>query len=100
MHPPTRLSYVSMIMWRPCKISSSALPLGAHAADRCAVLCCAAQGVIAAAALKCMGGSLQGRLWARDEADEAAIQASGRDTKRILYTDDLVRGNDVSPSRA
>jgi fructose-1,6-bisphosphatase II len=52
--------------------------------------------VIAAAALKCMGGHIQGRLWPRDEADAAAIKASGRDPARILYTDDLVRGNDVS----
>jgi fructose-1,6-bisphosphatase II len=43
-----------------------------------------------------MGGHLQGRLWARDEADAAAIKASGRDLNRILYTDDLVKGNDVS----
>lgn len=52
------------------------------------------EGVIAAAALKCMGGSIQGRLWARDEADAAAIKASGRDMNQILYTEDLVRGND------
>lgn len=43
-----------------------------------------------------MGGHIQGRLWPRDEADAAAIRASGRDPTRILYTDDLVRGNDVS----
>jgi fructose-1,6-bisphosphatase/sedoheptulose 1,7-bisphosphatase-like protein len=54
------------------------------------------QGVIAAAALKCMGGSIQGRLWARNEEEAEAIRASGRDTTRILYTEDLVRGNDVS----
>jgi fructose-1,6-bisphosphatase II len=53
------------------------------------------EGVIAAAALKCMGGHIQGRLWPRDDADAAAIRASGRDPTRILYTDDLVRGNDV-----
>eukprot|EP00878_Enallax_costatus_P000604 GHUV01000705.1.p1 GENE.GHUV01000705.1~~GHUV01000705.1.p1 ORF type:complete len:427 (+),score=98.84 GHUV01000705.1:278-1558(+) len=52
------------------------------------------EGVIAAAALKCMGGSLQGRLWARSEEDAAAIKASGRDMSQILYTEDLVKGND------
>lgn len=52
------------------------------------------EGVIAAAALKCMGGSIQGRLWARDEADAEAIKASGRDINQILYTEDLVKGND------
>lgn len=63
----------------------------------CWIDCCVYfQGVIAAAALKCMGGHIQGRLWPRDEADAAAIKASGRDPARILYTDDLVRGNDVS----
>jgi fructose-1,6-bisphosphatase II len=62
------------------------------------LLCAASrlQGVIAAAALKCMGGSIQGRLWARNEEEAEAIRASGRDTTRILYTEDLVRGNDVS----
>eukprot|EP00879_Flechtneria_rotunda_P002327 GHRR01002522.1.p4 GENE.GHRR01002522.1~~GHRR01002522.1.p4 ORF type:complete len:164 (+),score=50.61 GHRR01002522.1:427-918(+) len=54
------------------------------------------EGVIAAAALKCMGGHIQGRLWARDEEEAAAIKASGRDLERILYTDDLVKGTDVS----
>ncbi|KAF6250921.1 bacterial fructose-1,6-bisphosphatase, glpX-encoded-domain-containing protein [Scenedesmus sp. NREL 46B-D3] len=52
------------------------------------------EGVIAAAALKCMGGSIQGRLWARNEQDAEAIRASGRDLTKILYTEDLVRGND------
>eukprot|EP00879_Flechtneria_rotunda_P002972 GHRR01003189.1.p1 GENE.GHRR01003189.1~~GHRR01003189.1.p1 ORF type:complete len:324 (+),score=99.22 GHRR01003189.1:567-1538(+) len=52
------------------------------------------EGVIAAAALKCMGGHIQGRLWARDEEEAAAIKASGRDLERILYTDDLVKGTD------
>jgi hypothetical protein len=52
--------------------------------------------VIAAAALKCMGGSIQGRLWAKNEQEAEAIRASGRDLTKILYTDDLVKGNDVS----
>jgi fructose-1,6-bisphosphatase/sedoheptulose 1,7-bisphosphatase-like protein len=52
--------------------------------------------VIAAAALKCMGGSIQGRLWAKNEQEAEAIRASGRDLTKILYTEDLVKGNDVS----
>lgn len=52
------------------------------------------EGVIAAAALKCMGGSIQGRLWAKNEQEAEAIRASGRDLTKILYTDDLVKGND------
>ncbi|WP_208026904.1 class II fructose-bisphosphatase [Rhabdothermincola sediminis] len=51
------------------------------------------EGVIAAAALKCMGGQLQGRLWPRnDEEREAAIDA-GYDLDAVLDTDDLVAGD-------
>ena len=53
------------------------------------------EGVIAAAALKCMGGSLQGKLYPRnDEERDAAVQ-QGYDLQQILTTDDLCRGNDV-----
>jgi hypothetical protein len=37
-----------------------------------------------------------GPLWPRDEADAAAMRTSGRDPLRMLYTVDMVRGNDVS----
>jgi fructose-1,6-bisphosphatase II len=51
------------------------------------------EGVIAAAALKCMGGALQGRLWPRhDEERQAAIDA-GYDLSQVLTTDDLVKGD-------
>ena len=50
------------------------------------------EGVITAAALKCMGGVLQGRLWPRDEAERAAAVAAGYDLDRVLDTDDLVQG--------
>jgi fructose-1,6-bisphosphatase II len=53
------------------------------------------EGVIAAAALKCLGGVIQGRLYPRDDSErQAAIQA-GYDLDRVLLTDDLVRGDDV-----
>lgn len=48
------------------------------------------EGVIAAAALKCMGGDLQGRLWARNDADRAAAEEQGYDLDKILTLDDLV----------
>jgi fructose-1,6-bisphosphatase II len=51
------------------------------------------EGVIAAAALKSMGGELQGRLWPRDEAERAAAVAAGYDVSAVLTTDDLVRGD-------
>jgi fructose-1,6-bisphosphatase II len=51
------------------------------------------EGVIAAAALKCMGGELQGRLWPRndDERDEAL--RLGYDVSKVLDLDDLVQGD-------
>jgi fructose-1,6-bisphosphatase II len=48
------------------------------------------EGVIAAAALKCMGGEMQGRLWPRDEQERSAALAEGYDLDRVLGTDDLV----------
>ncbi|MCU1380520.1 MAG: glpX [Acidimicrobiales bacterium] len=51
------------------------------------------EGVIAAAALKCMGGELQGRLWPQNEEERAAAIAAGYDLERVLTTDDLVRGD-------
>jgi fructose-1,6-bisphosphatase II len=51
------------------------------------------EGVIAAAALKCMGGVLQGRLWPRDDAEREALGAAGYDAAAVLDTDDLVRGD-------
>ncbi|MGH9300072.1 MAG: class II fructose-bisphosphatase [Acidimicrobiales bacterium] len=50
------------------------------------------EGVIAAAALKCMGGEMQGRLWPRNDAEAEAARAAGYDLSRVLNTDDLVRG--------
>jgi fructose-1,6-bisphosphatase II len=50
------------------------------------------EGVIAAAALKCMGGELQGRLWPRDDDERSAAVADGYDLDRVLQTDDLVAG--------
>jgi fructose-1,6-bisphosphatase II len=51
------------------------------------------EGVIAAAAMKCMGGELQGRLWPRDDDERAAAIAAGYDLDRVLTTNDLVRGD-------
>jgi fructose-1,6-bisphosphatase II len=51
------------------------------------------EGVIAAAALKCMGGEIQGRLYPRnDQEREAAIDA-GYDLTQVITTEDLVRGD-------
>lgn len=50
------------------------------------------EGVIAAAAIKCLGGMIQGRLFPRNEEERRAALDAGYDLARILTTDDLVRG--------
>ena len=52
------------------------------------------EGVITAAAMKCMGGDLQGRLHARDTKEKEAAEAEGYDFDRILTMDDLVASDD------
>jgi len=51
------------------------------------------EGVIAAAALKCMGGAILGRLWPRDDGERQAAIDAGYDLDRVLTTDDLVAGD-------
>src|SRR5437868_12121753 len=53
------------------------------------------EGVISAAALKCVGGSIQGRLWPRDDEERARLLAAGLDPEHVLHTNDLVAGEDV-----
>jgi fructose-1,6-bisphosphatase II len=53
------------------------------------------EGVIAAAALKCMGGSIQGRLWPTSDDERAKAVDAGLDLAQVLTTDELVRGNNV-----
>jgi fructose-1,6-bisphosphatase II len=53
------------------------------------------EGVISAAAIKCLGGALQGRLWPRDDGERAALVEAGFDVEKVLTHDDLVRGDDV-----
>jgi fructose-1,6-bisphosphatase II len=53
------------------------------------------EGVIAAAALKCLGGAIQGRLYPRDEREHDALLDAGFQLDAVLTTDDLVSGHDV-----
>jgi fructose-1,6-bisphosphatase II len=53
------------------------------------------EGVISAAAVKCVGGQLLGRLWPRDDAERAAAKDAGYELERVLDRDDLVAGEDV-----
>ena len=53
------------------------------------------EGVLSAAALKCVGGALQGKLWPRDDDERRQLIDAGFDLDRVLTTDDLVGGDDV-----
>jgi fructose-1,6-bisphosphatase II len=53
------------------------------------------EGVISAAAVKCLGGRLLGRLWPRDDDEREAAMDAGYDLARVLSHDDLVAGEDV-----
>jgi fructose-1,6-bisphosphatase II len=53
------------------------------------------EGVISAAALKCLGGEIQGKLWPRNGSERKAATDAGFDLDRVLHTDDLVRSEDV-----
>jgi len=53
------------------------------------------EGIISAAALKCMGGAIQGRLWPRDDEEREKAKAAGHDLDEVLTTDDLVSGDNV-----
>ena len=53
------------------------------------------EGVVAAAALKCLGGAIQGRLFPRNDEEKQKLLDTGYDPERVLSTDDLVAGSDV-----
>jgi fructose-1,6-bisphosphatase II len=53
------------------------------------------EGIIAAAALKCMGGSIQAKLWPKDAEERRKAIDAGHDLDRVLTTSDLVRGDNV-----
>jgi fructose-1,6-bisphosphatase II len=53
------------------------------------------EGVISAAALKCVGGGIQGKLWPRDHGERQQLLDAGLDPERVLTTDDLVSSENV-----
>jgi fructose-1,6-bisphosphatase II len=53
------------------------------------------EGIIAACAIKCIGGVIQGRLWPTDAEERAKCERAGHDLGRVLSTDDLVRSDNV-----
>jgi fructose-1,6-bisphosphatase II len=53
------------------------------------------EGIIAACAVKCLGGVILGKLAPRDDAERRKALDAGHDLDRVLRTDDLVRGDNV-----
>ncbi len=53
------------------------------------------EGVVAAAALKCIEGDFQGRLWPRNDDDRRMAAERGIDLTKVLTRDELVTGDDV-----
>jgi fructose-1,6-bisphosphatase II len=50
------------------------------------------EGVIAAAAIKCVGGAIQGRLAPQSDSERQQLAEAGFDLSRVLTTDELVSG--------
>jgi fructose-1,6-bisphosphatase II len=53
------------------------------------------EGIITAAALACMGGALQAKLWPKDDEEREKALGAGHDLDRVLQTGDLVRGENI-----
>ena len=53
------------------------------------------EGIIAACAITCLGGTIQARLWPRDEAERRRALDAGHDLDRVLTTGDLVTGENI-----
>ncbi|WP_223833206.1 class II fructose-bisphosphatase [Streptomyces venezuelae] len=53
------------------------------------------EGIISACAIKCLGGTIQGKLRPRDEEERRRAVDAGHDLDRVLATDDLVKGDNV-----
>ena len=51
------------------------------------------EGIISACAMKCLGGTIQGKLWPRDDDEKQKAIDAGLDVDAVLSTDELVRGN-------
>ncbi|GAB3590800.1 class II fructose-bisphosphatase [Angustibacter peucedani] len=53
------------------------------------------EGIISACAITCLGGTIQGRLWPKDDAERQRALDAGHDLDRVLHTGDLVSGDNV-----
>ncbi|HLZ80761.1 MAG TPA: class II fructose-bisphosphatase [Ktedonobacteraceae bacterium] len=56
----------------------------------------APEAVLAAAALKCLDGEIQCKIWPRNEQEREKFKADGIDLEKVYRIDDLVQGNDIA----
>jgi len=56
----------------------------------------ATEAVLAASAIKCIGGEIQCKIWPRNEQEREKFKADGIDINQVFRTDDLVKGGNVS----
>ncbi len=56
----------------------------------------APEAVLAAAAIKCIGGAIQCKIWPRNDEERHKLTADGIDLEKVYMTNDLVKGNDVA----
>ncbi len=56
----------------------------------------APEAVLAAAAIKCVGGEIQCKIWPRTDEEREKMKADGIDLNQVFRTDDLVKGSDVA----
>ncbi|GAA0632338.1 class II fructose-bisphosphatase [Streptomyces thermospinosisporus] len=53
------------------------------------------EGIISACAVKCLGGTIQGKLWPKDDEERQRAIDAGHDLDKVLTTEDLVTGDNV-----
>jgi fructose-1,6-bisphosphatase II len=56
----------------------------------------APEAVLAAAAIKCIGGAMQCKIWPRSDEEREKLKADGIDPEKVYMTEDLVKGDDVA----
>src|SRR5216110_1285643 len=56
----------------------------------------APEAVLAAAAIKCIGGEIQCKIWPRSDEEREKLKADGVEVDQVFRTNDLVKGTDVS----
>ena len=56
----------------------------------------APEAVLAAAAIKCVDGEIQCKIWPRTDEEREKMKADGIDLNQVFRTNDLVKGNDVA----